>query len=67
MQPLNEKLDALSTVGESGVKGNTKGKAGVVDVSLAEWYARRWIKLNTVRIVMPLVAGGLALWQTLSY
>ncbi|KAK4443472.1 hypothetical protein QBC34DRAFT_430723 [Podospora aff. communis PSN243] len=58
MQPLNEKLDALSTVEGSEVKGK-------VDVSLAEWYARRWIRLNTVRIVMPLVAGGLALYQTL--
>ncbi|KAK0617636.1 hypothetical protein B0T14DRAFT_433266 [Immersiella caudata] len=66
MQPLNEKLDALSAAGGSGVKGNTKGTAGVVDASLAEWYARRWIKLNTVRIVMPLVAGGMVLWQTLS-
>ncbi|KAK0640652.1 hypothetical protein B0T16DRAFT_460816 [Cercophora newfieldiana] len=59
MQPLNEKLDALS--------GEDKGKvkAAGVDVSLAEYYARRWIRLNSVRIVMPLVAGGMALWQTL--
>jgi len=56
MQPINEKLDALSWVGE--------GK-GMVDVSLAEYYARRWIRLNTVRIVMPMVAGGMALWQSM--
>jgi len=56
MQPINEKLDALS--------GAREGK-GTVDVSLAEYYARRWIRLNTVRIVMPMVAGGMALWQSM--
>ncbi|KAK4168443.1 cytochrome P450 [Cladorrhinum sp. PSN259] len=56
MQPLNGKIDALRGEGGGGVK---------VDVSLAEWYARRWIKLNLVRLVMPAVAGSIALWQTL--
>ncbi|KAK3332860.1 hypothetical protein B0T19DRAFT_473647 [Cercophora scortea] len=54
MQPLNNKLDGLRDPKASGV-----------DPSLAEYYARRWIKLNGVRIVMPLVAGSVALWQTL--
>jgi len=54
MQPLNNKLDGLRDPAKSGT-----------DVTLAEYYARRWIKLNTVRIVMPLVAGSAALWQTL--
>ena len=55
MQPLNAKIDAL--------RGDTVGVR--VDSSLAEWYARRWQKLNLVRLVMPLVAGSLALWQGL--
>ena len=54
MQPINEKLDGLREPEKSGV-----------DESLAEFYARRWIKLNGVRIVMPLVAGSAALWQVL--
>ncbi|KAI1073561.1 hypothetical protein F5B20DRAFT_597387 [Whalleya microplaca] len=53
MQPINEKLDALS---------ESKGK---VDSSQAEAYARRWIKFNAVRLITPVVAGSLALWQTL--
>ncbi|KAK3315902.1 hypothetical protein B0H66DRAFT_534166 [Apodospora peruviana] len=56
MQPLNQKIDGLRDPRASGV-----------DESLAEYYARRWIKLNTVRIVMPLVAGSVALWQTLRH
>ncbi|KAI0016109.1 hypothetical protein F4780DRAFT_760890 [Xylariomycetidae sp. FL0641] len=55
MQPINEKLDAL---------GNPKSAAGV-EVRFAETYARRWIKYNTVRIITPVVAGSLALWQSL--
>ncbi|KAK3361467.1 hypothetical protein B0T24DRAFT_539064 [Lasiosphaeria ovina] len=54
MQPLNNKLDGLRSPKTSGV-----------DESLAEYYARRWIKLNSVRVVMPFVAGSVALWQTL--
>ncbi len=54
MQPLNNKLDGLREPRASGV-----------DESLAEYYATRWIKLNGVRIVMSLVAGSVALWQTL--
>ncbi|KAK0615325.1 hypothetical protein B0T17DRAFT_593034 [Bombardia bombarda] len=54
MQPLNNKLDGLSDPKVSGV-----------DASLAEYYARRWIKLNGVRIVMPFVAGSVALWNGL--
>lgn len=55
MQPLNAKIDAL--------RGHMVGVE--VDSNLAEWYARRWQKLNLVRLVMPLVAGSLALWQGL--
>lgn len=56
MQPINAKIDALR-----------ESKATGVDTSLAEYYARKWIRLNGVRIVMPLVAGTAALWQTLRY
>ncbi|CAJ2506740.1 Uu.00g079260.m01.CDS01 [Anthostomella pinea] len=55
MQPINEKLDALSEP-----KGSSR-----VDHKEAEKYARRWIKYNTVRIITPVVAGSLALWQTI--
>lgn len=54
MQPINNMLDGLRDPKTSGV-----------DVSLAEYYARRWIKLNLLRLAMPVVAGSLALWQTL--
>ncbi|KAI1170149.1 hypothetical protein F4777DRAFT_136215 [Nemania sp. FL0916] len=53
MQPINEKLDALS---------EPKGR---VDSELAESYARKWIKFNTVRLITPVVAGALALTQVL--
>ncbi|GAB1315376.1 Monooxygenase [Madurella fahalii] len=52
MQPLNAKLEGLRWE-----KGNE------VDGKRAEEYARRWAKLNVVRMVMPLVAGSVALWQ----
>ena len=54
MQPLNNNLDGLQDPKVSGS-----------DLSLAEHYARKWIKYNTVRVVMPLVAGTMALWQSL--
>ncbi|KAK3693150.1 hypothetical protein B0T22DRAFT_504658 [Podospora appendiculata] len=54
MQPMNSKLDGLRDPKVSGV-----------DPSLAEYYARRWIAMNSVRIAMPLIAGSVALWQTL--
>ncbi|KAI1827437.1 hypothetical protein F4861DRAFT_536000 [Xylaria intraflava] len=53
MQPINEKLDALQ-----------EPKGGVA-TTLAADYARRWIRLNTVRLVTPAVAGTLALSQVL--
>ncbi|KAK8020532.1 hypothetical protein PG990_005670 [Apiospora arundinis] len=52
MQPINEKLDALSA-------------GGKVEASRAESLARNWISYNTVRLITPVVAGSLALWQTL--
>ncbi|KAI0455253.1 hypothetical protein F5B21DRAFT_523970 [Xylaria acuta] len=53
MQPINEKLGAL------------KDPKGPVDSKLAENYARKWIKFNTVRLITPAVAGTLALTQAL--
>ncbi|KAI0103847.1 hypothetical protein GGR51DRAFT_561503 [Nemania sp. FL0031] len=53
MQPINEKLDAL------------KEPKGRVDSKLAECYARKWIKFNTVRLITPVIAGTLALTQAL--
>ncbi|KAH6653933.1 hypothetical protein BKA67DRAFT_658272 [Truncatella angustata] len=54
MQPINVKIDALK-----------EPKGPGVDAARAESYARKWISYNTVRLVMPLVAGTVALWQTL--
>lgn len=53
MQPINEKLDAL------------REPKGRVDSKQAESYARKWIKFNTVRLITPVVAGTLALFQVL--
>ncbi|KAJ8110658.1 hypothetical protein ONZ43_g5821 [Nemania bipapillata] len=53
MQPINEKLDAL------------KEPKGRVDSKLAESYARKWIRFNTVRLITPVIAGTLALAEVL--
>ncbi|KAG8162949.1 hypothetical protein KVR01_007427 [Diaporthe batatas] len=52
MQPLNNKLDGLASA-----------KASKSDVDQAESFARSWMRWNTVRIAMPLIAGTSALWQ----
>ncbi|KAI3397274.1 hypothetical protein diail_11073 [Diaporthe ilicicola] len=52
IQPLNSKLDGL---GSSG--------ASKTDIARAEHYARSWIRRNSLRVVMPLIAGTSALWQ----
>ncbi|KAK8855387.1 hypothetical protein PGQ11_011299 [Apiospora arundinis] len=49
--PINERIAALA--GEA--RDNEK----------AEEYARRWKRLNLVRLVMPLIAGTLAMTQVL--
>ncbi|KAK8113256.1 hypothetical protein PG984_013782 [Apiospora sp. TS-2023a] len=53
MQPINERITALG------------GKLQVKDSDKAEAYARRWGRLNLFRVVMPLVAGTLAMTQVL--
>ncbi|KAI1331394.1 hypothetical protein F5Y16DRAFT_395277 [Xylariaceae sp. FL0255] len=63
MQPINEKLDALAVA--AGEQKEGKIISGGVDVALAETYARRWIQFNTVRMITPVVAGSLVLWQVL--
>lgn len=52
MQPLNNKLDGLKST-----------KASKTDIERAEHYARSWIRRNSLRIAMPLIAGTSALWQ----
>ncbi|KAB5566966.1 hypothetical protein GE09DRAFT_1284659 [Coniochaeta sp. 2T2.1] len=54
MQPINGRIDALKAEG-----------TGTAELEKAEYWARRWAKLNLVRLVMPLVAGSLALSQAL--
>ena len=51
MQPLNDKLEALA------------GRAGEKEVREAEAVARRWASWNRLRLVTPILAGGLALVQ----
>lgn len=69
LQPLNERIMALG--GEEGKEelkgGNAQGDGdgAKADVARAEDMARRWAKLNLLRMVMPLVAGSLALWEVL--
>jgi len=63
MQPINEKLDALS--GRKDGSGSGGGKIVQVDSKLAEMYARKWIRYNTVRLITPVVAGTLAFTQVL--
>ncbi|KAI0155791.1 hypothetical protein BJ166DRAFT_499801 [Pestalotiopsis sp. NC0098] len=58
MQPINEKIDALKEPKASMKPG--------VEVAKAESYARQWISYNTVRLIMPMVAGSAALWNTLT-
>lgn len=54
MQPINAKIDGLRNDGVS-----------TAELEKAEYWARRWAKLNLVRLVMPLVAGTAALSQAL--
>lgn len=52
MQPLNDKLEALAE------------KASEKDLLKAEPIARQWAKWNLLRVVMPVLSGSLALWQS---
>lgn len=54
MQPLNDKLEALAE------------RAGEKELGDAEAIARKWANWNRLRLVTPVVAGGLALWNLLS-
>lgn len=54
LQPLNARLEGLKAAGPIGRGGEE-----------AEAVARRWMALNLVRLVMPVLAGGLALWGAL--
>ncbi|KAJ9143952.1 hypothetical protein NKR19_g6656 [Coniochaeta hoffmannii] len=54
MQPINARIDGLRNEGVS-----------TAELEKAEYWARRWARLNLVRLVMPLVAGSLALSQVL--
>ncbi|KAF2637528.1 hypothetical protein P280DRAFT_552196 [Massarina eburnea CBS 473.64] len=51
MQPLNDKLESLAS------------KTSEKDLREAEGIARKWGSWNRVRMVTPVLAGILALWQ----
>jgi hypothetical protein len=53
MQPMNDKLEALA------------GRATDTELLEAEPIARKWAKWNLVRLATPVLAGTLALWQSL--
>lgn len=54
MQPLNDKLEALAE------------RAREKDLDEAETVANRWASWNRLRLVTPVIAGGLALYNLLS-
>lgn len=54
MQPLNDKLEALAE------------RASDKELMEAENIARKWANWNRLRLVTPVLAGGLALWNLLS-
>lgn len=56
MQPLNDRLAALADVSQAG-------KEGLGALEDAEGLARKWGRWNLVRVVFPLIGGGLALSQ----
>lgn len=61
MQPLNDKLAALAGTGTDG-KGTattTVGDGQAVEI------ATQWIKGNYYRLLVPMVSGGLSLYQAL--
>lgn len=54
MQPLNDKLEALAD------------RSSEKELVEAENVAQKWASWNRLRLVTPVVAGGLALWNLLS-
>jgi uncharacterized membrane protein len=54
MQPLNDKLEALA------------GRASETELRQAETVAKKWANWNRLRLVTPVIAGGLALYQLLA-
>jgi uncharacterized membrane protein len=54
MQPLNDKLEALAE------------RSGEKELGEAKSIALKWASWNRLRLVTPVVAGGLALWNLLS-
>lgn len=55
IQPINKKIVNLERAG-------MQGQAGEVRPELAEFWARKWVRLNTLRILMPAIAGSLAIF-----
>lgn len=54
MQPLNDKLEALAE------------RSSEKELGEAHTVAQKWASWNRLRLVTPVVAGGLALWNLLS-
>ncbi|KZM28236.1 uncharacterized protein EKO05_0011050 [Ascochyta rabiei] len=54
MQPLNDKLEALA------------GRASDTELKEAETVAKKWASWNRLRLVTPVIAGSLALYQLLA-
>ncbi|KAF2999867.1 hypothetical protein E8E13_007967 [Curvularia kusanoi] len=54
MQPLNDKLEALA------------GRASDTELKEAETVAKKWANWNRLRLLTPVIAGSLALYQLLA-
>jgi uncharacterized membrane protein len=54
MQPLNDKLEALAE------------RSSEKELGEAQEIAMKWASWNRLRLVTPVLAGGLALWNLLS-
>jgi len=58
MQPLNRKIMELAAYHKQGdQKEEVK----------AEEFAKRWARLNLLRLAMPLIAGSAAMWEALRH
>lgn len=64
MQPLNDQLAALAGVGTDG-KGTASAVASKNSDGKAVEIATNWIRGNYYRLLVPMVSGGLSLYQAM--
>jgi len=61
MQPLNDQLAALAGTGTDGkgVATTKVGEGNAVEI------ATQWIRGNYYRLLVPMISGGLSLYQAM--